>query len=174
MKVLLLSGYRKSPNPGMTCLNGRIAELQALGLEPVVVISGNDADDLLRQNRLLPDCELVFDTNEAVNLLTNVRAGLAGLDHACFTIPVELPIPPASVWISLKRAWQQYGYDGKFHVFQPVDGLGTLCHYGFPLLINDSGRDLLLKTGDLTGLTDPRVKFYHNGPTEAEPLAPSS
>jgi hypothetical protein len=168
LKVLLLCGYRNTPFRSDR-LDDRISELKAFGLEPVVVISGARSDELLRSSRFLPDCELVYDTNENVSIFTNVKAGLQAVDQACFVHPVDMVAPPRSLWIGLKRAWQKQGHMGPFHLFQSVDKLGTLCHSGFPLLISGSGRNLLLRTEDITGLTDPRLKFHH----EAEPLAPT-
>lgn len=177
MDVLLLAGYRSAEPLGLEphasgrlMLDVRIEQLRHLGLSPIVVLSGNHADEQLRQVRSLEKCELVFDTNgDEATLFTNLRSGLNVAEQACFVFPVEIPVPPEFVWKQLKTELLREGFLTDKHVFQLADE-GAPWHYGFPILLSEVGRKVILNLKNPTGLTDPRIRYYFSSP----PLAHSA
>lgn len=166
MKVLLLSGYRPQrlglgvSDDGELWIDFQIGALKAMGLSPVVVLSGAHADDILRVSHQLESCELVFDDNGLnSNLFSNLRAGLRVTDEACFVLPLEVPAPPEVAWRYLKTELVSQGILTSHHVFQLPMTEGAPWQYGFPLLITAVGNKAILKLENPTGLTDERIGY---------------
>lgn len=170
MKTILLAGYRhhtlddvelapglRVQDDGTLLIDQRIAQLRSLGHQIICVIAGESADELIRRSRALLDVELVFDTHgEDVNLVSNVRAGLAALGReTCFVLPVEVPLPKADVWKKLAAAGKEAG--GSVSLAQvrrddPAD-------LGFPLLVTRHGTDKIKALPDLKSLADTRLEY---------------
>jgi len=168
MEVILLSGYR--PNleigqsrmeNGVLWLDYQIQSLQQMGLSPIVVLSGTNADDVLRVARHLETCELVFDTNDnGSTLYTNLRAGLRATKDACFAMPVEVPTPGETHWRFLKQELVNLGLRTPHHVIHMPPHEGAVWHYGFPLLVTASGNQTIQRLENGTGLTDERIRYH--------------
>jgi hypothetical protein len=176
MKVLLLCGYRPKSKIGLqknaagqTLLDVRIEQLQAMKMNPVVVLSGGQADELLRESRLLSTCELVFDVhdNEAT-LFTNLKSGLKITDDAVFMIPLEIDPPAETDWKHLKTQLLREGFLTSFHAFQLADEKGTPTHHGFPLLISAVGNKVIQDLKEPKGLTDSRLRYHFSRPPLAQ------
>ncbi len=169
MDALLLAGYRSIfPVPlglekdvlGTHLLDNQIARLKAIGLSPIVVLAGENADLVIRSSRQLEDCELVYDTNgHEANILSNIRSGLRATEEACFVLPVEIPMPAESHWRHLKAELIHEGFLTKIHIFQ-VGAKGAPWHFGFPILISAVGRRALLGLENPTGLSDRRLAYH--------------
>lgn len=165
MKALLLNGYRtQEPLGAGTLLDQQILNLLQLKLDPIVVIAGPFADEIILQSQWLERCELVYDGTEKANVFSNVRAGLKATDEACFVLPVEIPAPPEHVWKALKLELVKAGLKTKEHVFQ-FTHMGAPWHYGFPLLISASGNRFVCDLEqDGNGLCDQRLRFQYSTP----------
>jgi hypothetical protein len=173
MKTLLLCGYRNSEQDedilglerdadGVTLIDRRIGQLRALDHQVVCVLAGSHADEQLRQSRLIEDCELVFDTNEPCNLISNTRSGAFVCDgEACFIWPIEIPPPPIAVWNFLRNEYGKVGFATSHAFLQTVSPQGAPCHFGFPLLMTREGGKVLRKLSDLRSLVDTRLKTLH-------------
>ncbi len=180
MDVLLLSGYRSNlsetalqESNGIIFFDQQLIALQNLGLNPIVVLSGLDADEILRKSQQLRKCELVFDTNDNLsNMITNLKAGVLASSQTCFALPLEIPCPEKAVWIALKQAFQKTGFSTKKAIIQLTDEKGAPWHWGFPLFITRLGRHLLMNEPNLTSLFDLRLSFFHSVFPTPEDLAP--
>jgi hypothetical protein len=176
MKTFLLCGYRPCDEneaalglerdaSGVTLIDRRIAQLQAMGHEVVCILARNDADELLRECRSIDSCELIFDTNEnAANLISNVRSATYGLEEgeACFVLPIEIPVPETSVWTELNREFTTVGPATSAAFLQiPAAPHQSPSSFGFPLLLTNSGATLLKTTPDITSLVDSRLNYQH-------------
>jgi hypothetical protein len=180
MRTILLAGYRaglglEHDASGVLLIDRRIRELQHLGFEVVCVLSGNEADDVLRTSRALMDVELVFDTNaEQSTLATNLKAGLAATDgEGCYCLPLEIAPPERPVWNFLREEWRKRGFHTSTSVFQAADAQGAPWRFGFPLLITRSGNGLIRELTGLTGLVDARLKYQLLAFSEDQALAPA-
>jgi len=169
MEVLLLSGYRPHPigldalEDGEIRLDSQIRSLKEIGLTPIVVLSGNHADDVLRVSQQLESCELVFDANDnSSNLFTNLRSGLHVTKNACFALPVEIPVPPEGHWKHLKAELIREGLLTAHHVIHafPTEGAAWQHWRGFPLLVTAIGNRVILDLKTGKGLTDERIRYY--------------
>lgn len=182
MDVLILAGYRqdlhsvllKRPTSNSPLfLDQQIKATQALGLNPIVVLSGNHADEVLRQSKALRSCELIFDTNDhEAGLMTNLKAGVQVISNTGFILPVEVPCPEKAAWVALKQAYQRTGFSTQKAVVQLTDSQGAPWHWGFPLYLTRLGRHLLLNESDLHSLVDPRLTYFHSVFEPPEGLAP--
>lgn len=178
MEALLLAGYRpkealglETDEVGKLLLDHHIDQLKSLGLDPVVVLAGDPADEVLRKSSSLQGCELVFDANyHEANLFTNLRSGLKVTEKACFVLPVEIPVAPENVWRQLKAELLTQGLLTSYHAFQLTTEEGAPWHYGFPLLISTIGNKIIQNLKQPTGLTDARIRYHFSRP----PLALSS
>jgi hypothetical protein len=177
MDALILCGYRpqqaiglKAHEPtGRAILDVQIERVQSLGLSPIVVLAGRTADDYLRQSLLLKNCELAYDDqNEKANLFSNVQSGLRLTDDATFALPVEVPVPPAFAWKSLKMELTKHGSLTQFHLLQLATPEGAPWHYGFPLLVSLTGRKTILEMEPNLGLCDERLRYCHSQPDSLE------
>lgn len=175
MDVLLLAGYKRDcAQIALKKLDQQILNLQSIGLNPVVILSGTEADEVIRQSQPLRTCELVFDTNEPqdVSLMTNLKSGIQVVSQTCFVLPLEIPPPPKEIWVALKRAFQETGFTTKTAFIQLSDREGAPWHWGFPLYITRLGRHLLLQEENLHTLTDPRLTYFNTVYEMPEALAP--
>jgi molybdopterin-guanine dinucleotide biosynthesis protein A len=178
MKILLLCGYRSTDasevplglqrdEKRVTLLDRQISILMLFGYEVITVLSGAAADEQLRQSRRLPQTEMVFDQSVRPSLLSNAREGALSARHeACFVLPVEIPVPPAEIWNSLRNEYARIGFQTEKSVIQVG---GAAHHYGFPLLFTRQGAECLQITEDLNGLSDARLSYLHLAP-EAKSL----
>lgn len=179
MEVLLLAGYRNQPIGIETLENGecwidhQIRSLQQIGLTPIVVLSGAHADDVLRVSRRLESCELVFDANDKEsNLFSNLRSGLHATEDACFVMPLEVSIPPETVWKKLKLELLQHGLLTRHHILQlALDEGAAWQHSGFPLLVTAVGGRVILDLENATGLTDERIRYHRLSTVELATVA---
>lgn len=161
MKTLLLCGYREERAPEGELIERRLRELRHLGVEPICVLAGPDADEQLRQCRTLAEAELAYDDASIRSLIANVRAGLKLTrtnlgPEPCFVLPVEIPTPDKTVWDQLARALD--GAEDE-HLLQLVDESKQPVHFGFPLLVTKAGHAQITKIQDLTRLTDTRLDY---------------
>lgn len=163
MRIILLAGYRKAATEdcpwltkeaGLAVLERRIRESFRYGKECVVVLGGETADDALRLCPSLEKCELVFDTSENLNLLSNLKAALkTGADPA-LVLPAELSFgDPAAVQRLIGWAAQQ-GVRAPAHFFQIAETSGYLVNQGFPLILTLRGAQEILRNTTITGLAD--------------------
>jgi hypothetical protein len=173
VEVLLLSGYRPHPiglkklSSGELLLDHQICSLKEMGLTPVVILSGNHADDVLRTSRELESCELVFDANDDQSTLyTNLRAGLHITKDACFALPVEVPTPEQVHWRQLKAELVNLGLLTSHHVIHHPPAEGAVWHYGFPLLVTALGNKIIQQLENGTGLADERILYHRLAPVE--------
>lgn len=181
MDVLILAGYRedlhltllkKTSADSPIFLDRQIESARSLGLNPIIILSGSHADEVLRQSISLRSCELIYDTNEEnSNLMTNLRAGIHGASQTCFALPVHIPCPEKEIWVALKTAFQNTGFSTKKAVIQLTDHQGAPWHWGFPLFLTRLGRHLLLNEPDLSSLVDPRLTYFHSVFVPPEGLA---
>jgi hypothetical protein len=172
VRALLLCGYKNSSSgsiglekisSGETLIDLQIARLQQMGFEPVCVLSGQYADEQLRQCTKIAECELAFDTNDFTTLMTNLKAGLAATDgEGCFVLPLEIPCPEAELWRQLREEWRRLGFYTKITALQAMDAEGALWQRGFPLLITRNGNKLIRTLENLSSLLDPRLEFQHH------------
>lgn len=166
MKILLLCGYRinddLSAPLGLDVLDARISELQGLGGEVYIVMSGPTADQYLVESKKIHDCELVYDTNSQPSLTTNLRAGLTAVaDHNVFVVPVELPVADTAVWKMLLEEGRRVQFSTETDVVQAITYKGAPYHYGFPLFITRQGNKRIQEFTDLQGLIDARLRYLH-------------
>lgn len=174
MKTLLLCGYRKSElgeptlglergEDGVTLLERRIRQLKSLRHDIIVVLAGNEADEILRQCPSIADTELAYDTNDTESTLTtNLKAGLAaGAGHSCYVLPVEIPVPEYPTWNFLREGFRRYALQAKVTIVQTLDSQGAPLHFGFPLLITRFGNSEIRATPELKTLADTRLKYLH-------------
>ena len=81
MKVLLLAGCQSNIDSlvqdhyGEPLIDFQINKLLGYGYEVTIVVSGDQADDLLRSSRSIKYCELVFDANKDGNIDIYVSSG---------------------------------------------------------------------------------------------------
>lgn len=182
MDVLILAGYRqnlhsillrRTSSDAPLFLDQQITAAQALGLHPIVVLSGGHADEILRQSLALRTCELVFDTNDGeATLMTNLKAGVHVISNTGFILPVEVPCPEKAVWVALKQAFQRTGFSTRKAFIQLTDPQGAPWHWGFPLYMTRLGRHLLLNEPNLHSLVDPCLTYFHSVFQPPEDLAP--
>lgn len=180
MDVLLLAGYRSNlaktalqESNGVIFFDQQLIALQNLGLNPIIVLSGSSADEILRKSAELRKCELVFDTNDDLsNMMTNLKAGALASAQTCFALPLEIPCPEKAVWTALKQAFQKTGFSTKRAVIQLTDEQGAPWHWGFPLFLTRLGHHLLVNEANLTSLFDLRLSFFHSVFPAPEDLAP--
>lgn len=168
MKAILLCGYRQladdEPVLGEGLLDSKIRDLRAMGSsEIVVVLGGPRADEYLIKSKLIHDIELVFDTNDDLSLMTNLRAGLKAGEHitGCFVIPIEIESPDTAVWKFLLNEGRQAQYSEQTHIVQAIDELGAPFQSGFPLFVTRQGNKFIQETKELTGLLDARLSYLH-------------
>ena len=163
MKAILLCGYRnENDGLGKTLLDRRIQQLRTLGFEVICVLSGPGADAQLRHCPTLSSAELVFDCADQPSLASNLKAGLAATDgEGCFTIPLEVPLPPEEAWEFLRETWRNEGFHTQTNVFQAVNTEGAPWQFGFPLLITRSGNALIQELEGFHDLVDTRLKYSH-------------
>lgn len=169
MDVLLIAGYRNDSEAlglsenqdGQIQMDLQISKLQQLGLTPIVVLAGLEADDVLRKSKKLSECELIYDThgNES-SIAACVKAGLQGVEHTCFVLPVEVPCPSKDSWVALRKAFLSTGFSTKIAMVQLTDTQGAPWHYGFPLFITRLGRHLMLNDEEIHSLTDPKLSYH--------------
>ena len=182
MDVLLLGGYRPDCNHFALRrendnepihLDKQIHQLQELGLNPIVILSGSAADHVILKSRKLPEVDLVFDTNDLEsNLFTNTKAGLHMVSNTAFALPLEVPCPTKEIWTALRREFQSIGFSTKVAVLQLKDDKGAPWHWGFPIFLTRLGRHLLLNDSELTSLTDPKLTYHYGTVNPTQPLAP--
>lgn len=174
MRTLLLCGYRTSDHnedllgterdaAGVTLLDRRIEQLQALGHDVIIVLAGASADEQLVHCRRIETVEMAFDNSaNGGSLLSNTYAGAELFDNeSCFVIPLEVVPPPAAHWRFLYNELAKIGFATPVAALQAVSPQGAPCHYGFPLLLTRSGNSLLKETADLKSLVDARLKYLH-------------
>ena len=171
MKAILLGGYRNSEHSedplgiqrvegGQRQLDAQIHALSQLGMEVVCVLSGQHADEQLRLCPRIANTELVFDTNDHVNLASNLKAGLAATDgESCFVIPVEISPAPVPIWRALREDLRHIGFHTEHSVLQAVDTRGAPWHFGFPLLVTRKGNELIRGLSSFQSLLDPRLNY---------------
>lgn len=163
MRVILLAGYSKTSTEdcpwlaeeaGLPALERRIRESFRYGKECIVVLGGDTADDALRRCPALEKCELVFDTSESPNLLSNLKAALkTGADPA-LVLPAELSFGDPPVVQRLIGWAAQQGVRAPAHFFQIAETSGTLVNQGFPLILTLRGAQEILSNTTITGLAD--------------------
>lgn len=173
MKVVLLAGYRfdsnvdDAPGLGRTAdgtlqLDHRIAQLEALGLHVICVVSGEAAAHQISRSRRLADVELVYDTHAGdVNLISNIRAGLVALlEHEpCFVMPVELPCPARDTWTKLTHAAYAADAAGAKVSLAQIHRADDPHDFGFPLLVTRFGVKELARLENLVSLADTRLEY---------------
>ena len=177
MRVLLLCSYRalddgevalglERDENGKTLIDAQIEKLLAMDMQVTCVLAGVSADEQLRQCPRLAETDMVFDTANPLNLLSNAREGAASAPHeACFVLPVEVPAPAKEVWDFLRTAYSQVGYQTETSVLQAVvPSQGAPWHFGFPLLFTFQGTRNLQDNDDLCGLVDARLKYLQLAP----------
>lgn len=171
--VLLLCGYKDFASiANENFLDMQIHRLKQLGFEPICVLSGGFADEFLRANPRLAECEIAFDTNDSPTLLTNIKAGLAATNgEGCFVLPLEIPAPEAALWNAIREIWRRIGFHTSTSILQVMENEEALWQRGFPLLITRKGNELIRKTKDLSSLTDSRLEYEHLEYTKEPDLA---
>jgi hypothetical protein len=182
MTTLLLCGYRNSEQTdqalgleiveGMTLLDRRIAQLQAMGHNVVCVVAGQSAEAQLRSCRRMHQTELAYDDLAAPTLLSNIKFGLSTCpEHAVFVHPIEIPVPSADQFRRLKDGWLQFGLENKTHIVQFGASLEAPWHFGFPLLVTRTGNLVLRSLPSLMSLVDTRLKYLHLNVSQPSDLA---
>lgn len=182
MNVLILAGYK--PNSHLRnlsqqtpdspiFLDQQIKAALELQLSPIVVLSGSEADQVIRKSQNLEHCELIFDTHDEteVSLMTNLKAGVLGISETAFVLPVDIPCPHKALWVALKRVFQETGFSTKYAAIQLVDNQGAPWHWGFPLYLTRLGKHLLLNE-PLSSLLDSQFTYFHSVFEPTEGLAP--
>lgn len=166
MRVILLAGYRQTDvencpwlarENGVPVLEQRIRDAFRFGQECVVILGGECADEALRVCPSLEQCELVFDTNENLNLLSNLRAAVkAGLDPA-LVLPAELRFGDVSTVRKLIGWAAQQGVRSPAHLIQVTDPSGRLVNHGFPLVLTLRGAQEILRNTTIGSLADTQL-----------------
>lgn len=165
MKTLLLCGYRACDpsepllgtaahaDDGATLLDHRIRQLRALRHDVICVLAGAKADEVLRLCPRIQETELVFDTNEPTNLMSNLRAGTFAVpNQACFVLPLEVPLVRPEVWEFLRNEYGKLGF-ATAHGFLRLES----APYGFPLLLSRQGVKQLTASTPIQQLNDPAL-----------------
>jgi len=168
MNLLLLAGYKHAESEfwlqdqdGLPLLETRLQLARKFARSPIVVLSGTDADEILRNCPSLEKCELVFDTNgDQSNLLTNIRAGLRVEANATIIWPAEVALSSTQHIRFLQQWAVQQGNRVPVHVVQAVH-LGELVNDGLPFLLTLSGRKLLMTQPEIITLTEPCVSYEY-------------
>lgn len=119
-------------------LGYQIDELRALRKDPIVII-GPDGDDYLRCTRSLVDRKMVFTKRTPPDLFDQIQTGLQGAGTCAFFLPLNVPVPPANVWLDLETALAKMEYGHGPHILRP----SFKDQPGWPLLITPKGKDWL-------------------------------
>jgi hypothetical protein len=122
-----------SDSPQMAWLDRQVREIKSLGRQPWLVI-GNNGDEILLKTQAARDLDLIYDTLEATSLWTGLWAAAHGASNAAFVLPIQVPVPDASVWNQLVQQ-SQLGQDAWYRekvALRPHSN-GT---WGYPLLLN--------------------------------------
>lgn len=158
MKTLLLAGHyfgEQHESPALkitqqeTQITRAIRALQQLPYEITVVLGGSDSEEILRNCRLLENCELVFDTHGyEASLWTNMKAGVWATNDWMLVHTLESAMAPLNESLYLVQQNVQLGAKSGVHLL-------TLDKS--PLLITREGNQFLKTQKDLTGFEDPRL-----------------
>lgn len=158
MKTLLLAGHHRgdiSTSPALQVsqqelfVTRYIRALQQLPYEITVVLGGDDSEEILRNCRLIENCELVFDTNGSdASVWTNLKAGIWATNDWMLVHTLSAPIAPMNE--SLYLVQQNAQLVGK-------SGVHLLTLDPSPLLITREGNQFIKTQKDLTGFEDPRL-----------------
>jgi len=116
-------------------------------LEPAVVLSGMDADEILRKSRFLKYSELVFDTNkDAITYITNLRSGLYLTAGPCLATPILYTQWSAEEARQLVNKYYQLERSENVDVITIDSEL--LSQVNFPCLITPVGAQKIRETCD--------------------------
>lgn len=146
--VILLCGYKREfplaieQLKNQSLVNHQIDQLLRLNLNVIVSLAYEYADIIIDHTPLLEKCEMVFDTNESPNWITNIKSGLFSIPQFGFVLPLETPTPQLWVWNHLLKAHNKI--ENRAHMIQPCVPVKGQIKPGFPLLITESGKHFLL------------------------------
>ncbi len=153
MRTILLAGYKQTDadscpwlqfENGLPILEARVRQARKFGQECIVVLAGVAADEALRICPSLENCELVFDTHESPNLLSNLKAALATSIDPAIVLPAELSFgEEKAVFDQIGRAAQQ-----------GARAESDVIHQSFPMLLTLRGCDAVLRNKNITSLAD--------------------
>lgn len=121
----------RCPN-GMTWLDWQVEKIQRLGRHPWLIIGGN-GDEILLKTKSAHDLNLIYDT-EVPSLWTGLWSAAHGASNAAFVLPIQAPVPVASVWnqiINQSQIGQEPWYKEKI-ALRPRSSET----WGYPLLLN--------------------------------------
>ncbi|MBX9765686.1 MAG: hypothetical protein K2X47_00320 [Bdellovibrionales bacterium] len=119
------------PN-GMTWLDWQVEKIIALGRQPWLIIGGN-GDQILFKTKSAHDLNLIYDT-EVPSLWTGLWSAAHGASNAAFVLPIQAPVPEASVWnqmVQQSQIGQEPWYREKIALRPRSNEI-----WGFPLLLN--------------------------------------
>lgn len=117
------------------------------GFEVGVVLAGQDSDFVLRENRRLAECDLVYDVNEPHSQFTNFESSLYLANNPYITINADFAIDQIDRIYDLLRFSQTN---------LALDLIK--CPHSSAILVTRRGLNRLKRLDDLVGLNDPRVR----------------
>jgi hypothetical protein len=176
MKVLLLCGnYLELEThpalldyPGESLIDQRIGALRALGLRVCCVLSGPEAEEILKKSKRLEQTELVFDTNDPRRLASHLRSGLFATHDDALVLPIHIAPPPRHLWLKLRTRLANLGPD--VDIVRPYIPRAGRMELGFPWLVSRRGAEKIRSaedTPDLDHLREYRMAILP--PAESSP-----
>lgn len=172
MRVLLLAGYKSTTVENcpwlqfegeLPQLENRLRQIRQITSDCVVVMAGESAEYALRVCPTLQHCELVFDTNANLSLMTNLKAALKLGCNPALVLPVEAPLSGTTEVKKLVSSAVQQGLQCPAHLLQGVNSNGNLWNGGFPLVLTSQGAQTIAKNRDLGSLLDPGLIYQEIG-----------
>ena len=162
MNVILLAGYKEPLQVALTKVNGlswidfQIQRLLDMNFNVVTVLGYNFADDILSNSHLIQKTEMIFDTNNNPNWMTNLKSGLYTFSNYGFALPLETLAPGKFIWDKLIESYYKHG--SNHHIIQGHAPLKGKMKAGFPILISEFGRDFLIERESQSTLNDKDLK----------------
>lgn len=160
MKTILLAGYKSSYDSEFCdLLNRQLEGAFRLSPEPIVVLAGESADQILRHCRRLERCELVFDTHGSdASVWTNLKAALEVTEGLALIQLIDTPWPEASAIQAIRNELLREGRSHS-HLIQALTSQGDLVAEGFPLGLTLSGLQFLKRVKNLQSLVDESISY---------------
>ena len=128
MKAVILAGHydNEATSPCLLkyknqfLLDYQIEKLIKLKYQVVVVLGDKHADRITRECKNLQLTELAYDDIEdSISFMSNIKAGITGVNNGCFVLPVHVPCPEDEVWNLMRIHLHREGFNTATHTFIP-------------------------------------------------------